>query len=341
MKKIILIPAYEPNEKLIELVKNIDKCDFDIVVVDDGSGYGYQQVFHKVEEYASLISYPVNQGKGHALKEGYQWIKKKYRDNYIVITMDSDGQHTIRDVRRLGSYVEKHLDTLVIGMRLRGKNTPLRSKIGNAITRFIYKITTGLDVYDTQTGLRAFSYQLMDFFLGIDGERFEYEMNVLLWCAREHVPISEIPIETIYIENNKSTHFRTVRDSYLIYREIIKFSLSSIFSFLIDYLFFTIFIVCFKNITLSNVLARIISASFNYIINRNFVFHSKRPIYYSAISYFGLALFILFINTVFLNFFIQKLLMNQFVAKILIEVLLFVISWFVQRKFIFQYEKEK
>ena len=336
MKKIILIPAYEPDEKLIQLVNHIDKNEFDIIVINDGSGDKYNKIFDKVSKQAKVISYSVNQGKGHALKTGFSYIKEKYSHKYIIVTMDSDGQHTISDAIKLCNYIEKSPNSLALGKRLRGKNTPLRSKIGNEITRIFYGITTGLFVYDTQTGLRAFSNQLIDFFLSIDGERFEYEMNVLLLSAKEKIHIEEIEIETIYIENNSSSHFDTLKDSFRIYKEIVKFSLSSILSFFIDYILFTVFVVIFHNIILSNVIARIISATVNYNMNRLFVFQSNNKIHQSAITYSLLAILILILNTIILNIFVYKMFINHFAAKILTEIILFILSWIIQKTFVFR-----
>ena len=336
LKKIVLIPSYEPDQELVKLINRIDKKVFDVIVVNDGSGEKYQSIFDEISKKVVVLGYSVNQGKGHALKTGFQYIRDNYKNDFVVVTMDSDGQHKIEDAIRLCKYVELHPDTLVLGKRLRGNNTPIRSKIGNEITKFVYGIATGVFVYDTQTGLRAFSHQLMDFHLRVDGERFEYEMRVLLMAAYEKIPMHEIQIETIYKNNNRGSHFDTFKDSIRIYKEIIKFSLSSILSFLIDYLLFTIFFFAFGAITLSNVLARVISSSFNYVINRKHVFHSDKNFYQSAILYFLLAILILILNTVILNIFVYKLFVNQFVAKIITEILLFIFSWFVQKRIVFK-----
>ena len=138
--------------------------------------------------------------------------------------MDCDGQHTIKDALKLGEYTLNNNEELVTGKRLRNKITPLRSKIGNSITRFVYRTITGLDVYDTQTGLRAFSDKLVPLMLEIEGERFEYEMNVLLTCSTKKIKITEIQIDTIYIENNSGSHFNSVKDSIKIYKEIFKYT---------------------------------------------------------------------------------------------------------------------
>lgn len=342
MKKIILIPSYEPDNKLIQLIKTIDKNEFSIIIIDDGSGKKYENIFNKIKENndIKLLSYPVNQGKGYALKTGMKYIKENYKKDYIIITMDSDGQHKIEDAKKLADYVEKNPTTLVLGMRTRDKKVPLRSRIGNEITKGIYSLVTNLHIYDTQTGLRAFSNKLVDLFLTIDGERFEYEMNVLLQCAKRKIPIKEIKIATIYIESNKSTHFKTIKDSYRIYKEIIKFSLSSIMCFIIDYIFFVIFTICLKNIIISNILSRIISATTNYTINKKVVFNNNNPVQQSAILYFLLALLILVLNTIILNILTNYFLINSLISKIITEIILFIISYIVQKKIIFSKEKE-
>ena len=225
IKKIILIPAYEPDNKLIELVKKLSKEDLDIIIIDDGSGPSYQEIFNKCKNTSKVISYKTNQGKGYALKTGLKYIKENYQNEYIIVTMDCDGQHTIKDANKLIEASINNTDTLFLGKRIRSQKTPLRSRLGNSITRFVYKITTGLDIYDTQTGLRVFTNSLIDYMTNIEGNRFEYEMNVLLSCAKDKINIKEIEIETIYIDNNSKSHFNAIKDSYRIYKNIIKYTL--------------------------------------------------------------------------------------------------------------------
>ena len=330
-KLIVLIPSYEPDENLTKLIKNLNKNKITSIVVDDGSGKDYKEIFDNLD--TKVISYEKNQGKGHALKEGYKYIKDNYKE-YIVVTMDSDGQHRIEDALNLYNYILKNDDTLVLGKRPRGEKTPLRSKIGNGITRFIFHIVSGQDVYDTQTGLRAFSNKLMDYMLKVKGERFEYEMNVLLYAKNNKIPIKEIEIETIYIDNNSKSHFNAIKDSFKVYKEIIKFSLSGIISFLIDFILFIVFKVVLNNITIANIIARAISSTINYIINKNIVFKSNKNIAISLLEYYGLVIFILLVNTVMLN--LLSIIINPILAKLITEIILFIISWLVQKTLIFK-----
>lgn len=222
MKKVILIPSYEPDNKLIKLVNDLNKEEVDIVVINDGSNETFNNIFKSIENKVHLISYEDNKGKGYALKEGLKYIKDKYKEDYLIITMDSDGQHTIKDAKRLIEYIENNQNVLAIGKRLRNKKIPLRSKLGNGITKFVFFLTTGVKVYDTQSGLRCFSDKLIDYMLNVDGDRFEYEMNILMMCAKNKIKMKEIVIETIYIDNNSGSHFNKFKDSYLIYKNIFK-----------------------------------------------------------------------------------------------------------------------
>lgn len=220
MKYVILIPAYEPDDKLISLLKSIPK-NVDVVIVDDGSGDNYKDLFNSAKAYAHIISYKENMGKGYALKKGIKYINENYH-NYVIVTMDCDGQHHIDDAIRLCDYAKEHQDTLILGKRKWDKETPLRSRIENTITRFVFKMHTGLKIYDTQTGLRAFTYKLTDYMLANNGNRYEYEMNVLLNLRQNKIKYHEISIKTIYINKNETSHFNAFKDSYLIYKEIFK-----------------------------------------------------------------------------------------------------------------------
>ena len=336
--KIVLIPAYEPDNKLISLLEKLSKEDVTIIVINAGNTKEYNQIFKEAQKYAEVLEYDGNKGKGYALKYGFNYIKNNFNNNYYVVTMDSDGQHTIEDTLKLLEYVQKNPDTLILGKRLRNQNIPFRSRLGNGITRLIFSLTTGLNIYDTQTGLRAFSNKLINELVNIDGERFEYEMNVLLVFAKRKIPIKEVEITTIYIDNNSQSHFNTLKDSFLIYKEIIKFSFSSIFCFLIDFILYTLLVICFNKIILANLLARFISATINYNINKKIVFQNNDKNNLTAIKYSLLVLFIILINSLILKLFVTYLNFNKFISKLLTEILLFIFSWLIQRYFIFKKE---
>lgn len=341
-KKIALIPAYEPDERLIEIVNNLKLVvyeKFDIVVVDDGSGEKYRNIFSKVSKSAKVISYEENHGKGYALKTGIKYIIEKYKSNFYIVTMDSDGQHTVDDAVKLLECLENNDESIILGKRLRGENTPFRSKFGNCFSMLFFKAITGKSVYDTQTGLRAFSYKLADKLLNIDGDRYEYEMNMLIECASNNIDIKEVDIKSIYIDNNSGSHFRAIQDSYLIYKQPLKFIMSSISSFIVDYILYSLIFVLSGGILLSNILARILSSIFNYSLNKKIVFNSKKKVYKSAIEYAILAIFILVLNTSLLSIFINICKFNPYISKVIVEIVLFTFSWIVQKRFVFKDSK--
>lgn len=335
MKKIALIPAYEPDDKLIKLSEELYAKEFLCIIVDDGSGKYYEEIFNSCKKYASIISYEKNMGKGYALKKGLNYIKDNFTE-YVIVTIDSDGQHSVEDAEKLCVFAMDNQDTLVLGMRRRDKKVPIKSRIGNSITRIIYKISTDVDIYDTQTGLRAFSEKLAHKMINIEGSKYEYEMNVLLQFAREKIKIREIEIRTIYIKNNKGSHFNVIKDSIKIYKEIIKFSISSITSFLIDYVLYGIFSFIFNNVVIANILARLISSNYNFMMNKFVVFKSDKNIIKSYISYFVLVICMLLLNTIILNFLVNFVGINKYIAKVITELLLFVLNWLVQKKIIFK-----
>jgi gtrA family protein len=348
MKIIALIPAYEPEENMLDLLENIKKdTDMDIVVVNDGSSDACKDIFSKAKEFAKVLEHEVNKGKGRALKTGLNYINDNYRGEYIVVTMDADGQHTIEDALKICDLVKKSPDILVLGKRFFGEDVPLRSRFGNAMTRLVYKIATGVKVYDTQTGLRAFSYKLVPLMLEIKGERYEYEINVLMECSKNNIEIKEIDIATIYINNNSGSHFNVFKDSYRIYKEIFKFCAASIICFLVDYalycigLVFTVSLGKGLSTVVSNVFARIVSSVLNFTLNKKVVFKRKGNTLKLAISYFMLALCILAGNTIVLKMFVEVFNIDTKIAKLITELIFFIISWFIQKFLIFKKKEEE
>lgn len=333
---IVLIPAYKPTDKLLQLLTKFYNLCFNIVLVDDGSGVAYEKLFFECSRYAEVLHHMQNLGKGCALKTGLKYIAKHYSANSIIVTVDADGQHRVDDALAVCQIAEQHPNSFVLGSRRLKENVPLRSKFGNTLTRFIYHISTGIRIHDTQTGLRAFHGNFISKLLEISGERYEYEMNVLLHFANERIPIIEHEIETIYFGNNSQSHFDVLRDSIRIYKEILKFSLSSLIGFLVDYMTYSLLLLLTKNLRISNIIARIISASVNFSLNRKFVFRSTENILKSATKYFLLATGILLGNTLFLELLVNTFEMHQLLAKIATELLFFMISWLFQRIIIFK-----
>jgi glycosyltransferase involved in cell wall biosynthesis len=333
-----LIPAYCPGEALIALVQELKKNNMEIVIVNDGSDPSYEPIFTACECYAQILKQEPNQGKGAAMRRGMQWIQDNIHEECIVVTVDADGQHSPQDCLLCAATAQQHPDSLVLGIRdFNGPDVPFKSHWGNKITITIFQAFTKVRLNDTQTGLRAFHSSLIPTMLKIKGDRYEYEMNQLLAMVKEGIPFQEVLIRTIYEDNNSSSHFHVLRDSFLIYRQLFHFAASSLSSFFVDYILFALFstVLSGTGSTLAaNILARLFSATFNYEVNRKVVFKDGQSRKTSLWRYALLAAAVLALNTLILSFFVYVLGMNALIAKIITEILLF-FSWSMQKAYVF------
>jgi len=340
MTNVALIPTYEPDEHLIEVVDALARHGFECVVVDDGSGPGYASLLAGLSPDTVLLGYGENRGKGAALKLGLGYIQAHYPQDSVIVTVDGDGQHAPADALRCAEAAKDNPDAMVLGCRdFSGGDVPLRSRIGNLVTRIVFRLVSGLDVSDTQTGLRAFSARLVPRMLQISGQRYEYEMNELFDCVEDGVKICEVPVRTIYLDGNRRSHFRAGMDSLLIYRGIVKFVASSFASFLVDFSLFAVLSTLMAGLgttgaLVANVAARLVSATVNYNINRLYVFGSTEGVYQTAVRYALLACFILLANTLALQFALS-LGIAAIPAKPCVEVMLFLSSWVLQNRVVF------
>ncbi len=337
-QQIALIPAYCPDKRLIELVRTLKEMSFSVLVVNDGSKKETEAIFQAIAQDAVVLTHKQNRGKGAALKTGLSYIRDRFSPPYVVVTADADGQHLPEDILRVSEGAQNHPNCLVLGSRFIGMDAPLRSRVGNGITRLIFRLSTGNAIYDTQTGLRGFGSGLVDDMLSVKGERYEYEMNVLLHLKQKKIQTEEVPIQAVYLDHNTSSHFHPVKDSFRIYKEILRFSASSLLSFLIDYAFFCVLMALTGMTVLSNVLARIVSASVNFTLNKSFVFGSRVRFLQAAAKYFALAVVILICNTCILKLLIASGI-PYMLAKILTETVMFIFSWTVQRFLVFKEAK--
>lgn len=342
MTTVALIPSFKPNDTLFNILEELRCRDIDRVVVDDGSGMEYRSLFRRATHDAIVLSYGVNHGKGYALKLGMRYIEEHYPADAVVVTVDADGQHEAVDALRCAREASLNPHTMVLGCRsFDDAEVPLRSKLGNKITRLVYGLTSGTWITDTQTGLRAFTVDLISLLADVSGDRYEYEMNVLLACPEHEVDIREVQINTVYEEGNPTSHFRPVRDSLRIYAGILKFAAASFASFIFDFALFGMLAALFAGlgvlgVLMANVLARCASAAFNFSLNSHVVFHSEEPITKTAPRYAALAICLLAGNTCALAVLTGVLGMPALAAKLLVEVTSFTVSWLLQNRLVFQ-----
>lgn len=344
--KIAIVPAYNPDDKLVKLVYElIEEGNLQVIVVDDGSDLKCQPIFGEIEDVTVLLKHDQNRGKGAAIKTALKYL---YREDLLIqgiVILDADGQHLVTDALNLLAKLKNGEAKFVLGVRKFKGKVPWRSRLGNNITKYVFRLCSGTWISDTQTGLRAFSPELIPQLLLIEGERYEYETNVLLTLAKAKTAIAEVGISTIYHDmENSCSHFRVIKDSFLIYKNLVMFSGSSFVSFLVDYLIFFPLVYFYHlsgfssamAVVLGNITARVISAGFNYYLNCTYVFKYTQEHKKSFLQYSFLAISILILNTILLSALYDGLGLNQALAKLLTEMSLFVVSYTVQKMVIFK-----
>ncbi|MCE5234732.1 MAG: bifunctional glycosyltransferase family 2/GtrA family protein [Clostridiaceae bacterium] len=332
----LLIPAYQPDERLVPFVRELTE-EFKVVVVDDGSAPACRELFSRVQaEGATVLYHGSNLGKGAALKTGLHYIKE-LSDASGVITADADGQHGKKDILRIRDAMLLAPDTLFLGGR-DFKKMPPRSRFGNTMTRFFFRLFTGIRVSDTQTGLRGLPAYLFDRLLELSGERYEYEMNMLLALKHWGAAYEELPIETIYIDNNRASHFHALRDGWRVFSRVVKYSLSSLGSTAFDYVLYALLLFVLRP-SWSYGIAKACAAVLNFELNCRFVFHGRRS-FKNALGYAALALFSMSAGA-FLVSLLTKEGMNNFLAKLIIDLALFFLNYLVQKYLIFKKAADK
>lgn len=338
----VVLPSYKPDEKLWRIVNGLIKAGFeDIIVVDDGGGEEYNHYFDEIRvlSQVTVLVHEVNKGKGRALKTAMEYYIAN-RNGAGIVTADGDGQHIPSDIKACAKKMLES-NSVVLGVRDFSKpDVPPRSKLGNRITSFMFLTACSLKISDTQTGLRAIPAKYLPIFVETKGDRYEYETNMLLDFGKNNVPFSEIQIQTVYIDENATSHFDPIRDSIRIYKQILKYILSSVGSFLIDIGLFFILKLLFSSITLCTVIARIASSVFNYTFNKKLVFGSKGSTTKSLIKYYALCIPQMLVSAGLVTLMSNVMSANTAwivtLIKLFIDTVLFICSYIIQKKWVFK-----
>ena len=302
----VVLPSLDPDEKLHAVIDGLLEYGFsDIILVNDGSKPENLHYFE--EEVAAhphiihLLHHEVNKGKGAALKNAFRYFLENRPDGYGVVTVDGDNQHHPEDTRRC---CERMLETghLVLGCRdFTLEHVPARSRFGNQTTSTIFKIFVGMTLSDTQTGLRAIPRADLEVLSTVAGDRFEYETNMLLAMKNHSIPFEEVKIRTVYIEENKSSHFHPIRDSWRIYKLILahffRYTLSSLTSAVVDTGAYTLLGWALRGLlsgltltAAAGIGARVISSLLNFFLNKKLVFESSVSTSKAMLRYYMLAI---------------------------------------------------
>lgn len=344
----VIIPSYEPDDKLIVLLGKLRDDGFEhLILVDDGSGAAYSHYFEQAENefQCRVLRHAVNLGKGRALKTAFNDCLQEFPEAIGCITADSDGQHSPACILSCAQALLSNPDSLIMGCRsFDQEEVPARSEFGNKCTRMIMKYLAGVSVSDTQTGLRGIPAAFMEELLEVKGDRFEFETNMLMESKEKGISIVEVPIRTIYIEENKTSHFNPIKDSVRIYMIFGKFLFSSLSSSVVDLVLFTVFCYVLKDmqwgkityIMAATVFARILSAAYNYSLNYKVVFQSKGSLFTTLSKYILLAAVQMGLSAVLVNELYPVFGGAEVFVKIPVDVLLFFISFFIQREFVYR-----
>ena len=373
-KRIVLIPAYKPEDKMLRLLESLkeyqtadnktDKEIDGIIVVDDGGQEAFRALFEAAEEMGCrVVRHKVNRGKGAAIRTGVQEAMDFFGPDIHVVTADADGQHLPADIVRVAQTLsEKNgknaaRPALVLGIRdFSGKDVPARSMLGNRITAAFFRLSTGTACSDTQTGLRGIPAALLPLALETEGDRYEYEMNFLTEAVRR-ADLIQIPIETVYEEGNKTSHFRPVRDSLLIYKKPLRYAAAAGSSALVDWALFLVFMKLFgvsafspgfgraagasvgagsaaRRAGVSAAAARIGSGVYNFEVNRRWSFQSKGHVGREAVRYLILFGANMLCNACMVTAF-SYIGMPAALGKLIADTVLFIANYYFQKHWVF------
>jgi len=355
----VVLPSLDPDEKLITVVDGLLEYGFrDIILVNDGSRQENLHYFHDLaarHPEIHLLHHEVNKGKGAALKNAFHWFLENRPDGFGVVTVDGDNQHHPADTRACCEHMMKTGHT-VLGCRdFNQADVPARSSFGNKTTSMIFKIFVGMTISDTQTGLRAIPRNILAQLVDVYGDRFEYETNMLLAFKQKGIPFDEVKIRTVYIEENRSSHFRVIHDSWRIYKLILahffRYTLSSIASFVVDsgMVFLLTLLLPLKDPMLgyvSTVGARIISSLINFFMNKKLVFKADVSTGKSMLRYYALAIPQLIVQTLVNQGLYTLLGITESQAglrtliHILVMTVLFIVSFTIQQRWVFAPQKQ-
>lgn len=357
----LIIPSLDPDEKLASTVDAALGAGIDdIILVDDGSSEEHRHIFDELDSLhpeVTLLRHEKNRGKGAALKTAFAYFLENREGRDGVVTADGDGQHRTEDIIACALEMAKDSGdgkrSVVLGCRnFKLEGVPAKSRFGNTSTSLVFRIFCGMKISDTQTGLRAIPTEHIGAMLEVSGSRYEYETNMLLLMGQHGIPYREIEISTIYYDDNRASHFRPLVDSIRVYGLILKYIASSVVASFVDLLvFYLLGQFIFKGGSHLDVLfatagARVTSCSINFITNRNLVFKSHTGVLRTLLRYICVAVPVMLASWLSV-YLLSDLLytvtdpasglrqLGRTAIKIPVDIILFLISFRVQRKWVF------
>lgn len=337
----IIIPAYQPSPLLLTLVQAINP-EHHLIIVNDGSSEDSTPLFQKLATLpqVTVLQHAVNLGKGQALKTAFRHYLTHFSEQSPgVVTADADGQHSPEDIQKIALKLQPFTKEIILGSRQFDHTTPFKSRFGNTLSAKIFKMLLRKPLQDTQTGLRGISRSLVSSLLEVQGSRYEYELSMLMYTIKNKISIIEVPIKTIYIDNNKSSHFNPIIDSLKVYFVFFRYILGSLSSACVDFLCFTVIYFFTQQLFISVASARVISGVFNFSVCKKLIFKSKNSWRSEFVKYVGLAIFSMLLSYVLIRVLNDHKIFNVYYAKLFADVGIFVMNFTIQRFFIFSLKR--
>jgi glycosyltransferase involved in cell wall biosynthesis len=335
---VFLFPSYQPTVLFCELLEELRKMHpSPIVVVDDGSGPAYRELFDRASRIplTVVLTNAVNLGKGAALKHGVNHVLVNYPDCIGVVTADADGQHAVSDILKVANELRAQPAEVIFGCRDFDRDVPFRSRMGNIVSRYVYRLLVGLNLSDTQTGLRGIPRHLMELSLAIRSNRYEFETEQIIAAKTATFKFREVPIRTVYIDDNRGSHFNPILDSFRIYFVLLRYALSSIATALTDFVVFYILMANGVALLSANMSARAVALWVQFVLLKKYVFKSTA----------GLSIFAAYVVYVFFSGYVSSVMQAQFaghfvnsplLAKAVVESVIWIFNFMFLRDIIFR-----
>ena len=304
---IVVIPAYQPDDRLVDLVNELrEKTAYPILVVDDGSSSDRAPVFEAVGRICTVLRHPLHMGRGRAVKTALSYAVSAYPQEPGVVVADASGSFNVSHILEVSDTLRVHPDSLVIGARRYRDKGPLRGRLNDTLFRYVFAFASGAKLRDPRSGLRAFSLRRIPELLDCPGEGAEYDVSVLLGCLQNHVPVLEVPLETA--RPDRQTDGRSLRQFIRVYSALFQYTGVAVLSFLVDYFLFRLFyrvlsgvdfsaLVGISAVRICNVIARMLSSTLNFTLNRQLVFKDKGNLLASALKYYAGVVLSRLVNT--------------------------------------------
>lgn len=326
---VVLIPAYNPEERIINYVKELKEKGYTVIIVNDGSDKKHHVLFESLVDDCKIINCPYSKGKGNAIKKGLSFIKVHNQDKKGVCILEED--YPIDKIEKLNGLYEQN----IFFVHTKGKR--FLSKIFSMIYHQEFK--------NVDSSLLGFSMKYIDQMLEVDENC--YEVQALIDCVQREIEVKEIVVQ----QNNEYFHLKNKEGNilYVIFLHLFRFISSSIISSVIDVLLAWLLLDVLKiwmtsdfwRIAIASLVARIISTIENYVYNKKIVFKERTESKQTGRRFLVLTVVITVLSTLFVYGASSLNIMSEKLAKPVGDLLLFLLSYNVQMKWVFAGEKEE